>query len=88
MREIVSTITSKGQVTIPVEIRRHLGIATNDKVAFVLEDGGEVRLKPPAYRRLADLRGAAGTLKTPLTWEQIHEIARDDHLAEKFPSDL
>jgi bifunctional DNA-binding transcriptional regulator/antitoxin component of YhaV-PrlF toxin-antitoxin module len=28
MREIVSTISSKGQVTIPIEVRRHLGLST------------------------------------------------------------
>jgi hypothetical protein len=32
MREIVSTITSKGQVTIPAEIRKQLGVTTGDKL--------------------------------------------------------
>ena len=36
MKEIVSTITSKGQVTIPVEVRRHLGLRRNDKLSFVI----------------------------------------------------
>ncbi|MBI2864482.1 MAG: type II toxin-antitoxin system PrlF family antitoxin [Chloroflexi bacterium] len=37
MKEILSTITSKGQVTIPAEVRRHLGVNTHDKIAFVIE---------------------------------------------------
>jgi AbrB family looped-hinge helix DNA binding protein len=45
MREIVSTVTHNGQVTIPIEVRRRIGVGTPDKVAFVREDEG-VRLKP------------------------------------------
>jgi antitoxin PrlF len=34
-----STITSKGQVTIPVEMRKILGLDPGKRVAFRLEDG-------------------------------------------------
>lgn len=47
MREIVSSVTSKGQVTIPLEVRRRLGVGTPDKVAFVLDEG-VLRLQPVA----------------------------------------
>lgn len=43
--EIIATVTRKGQVTIPREVRRRLGVDTPDKVAFVLDDEG-VHLKP------------------------------------------
>jgi AbrB family looped-hinge helix DNA binding protein len=42
-RELVSRVTRKGQVTIPVEIRRLLGVEPRDKVAFVVEDN-QVRI--------------------------------------------
>jgi antitoxin PrlF len=32
-----STISSKGQVTVPQEIRNRLGLATGDRVEFVIE---------------------------------------------------
>ena len=32
MKEFISTFTSKGQVTIPAELRKYLGISTNDKI--------------------------------------------------------
>ncbi|MGH2534964.1 MAG: AbrB/MazE/SpoVT family DNA-binding domain-containing protein [Thermomicrobiales bacterium] len=38
-------ITRKGQVTIPIEIRRSLGIADGDRVDFVQENGA-VRIIP------------------------------------------
>jgi len=35
----VATITSKGQITIPKDIRDALHLAQNDKVAIVAEEG-------------------------------------------------
>ena len=40
-----STISSKGQVTVPVEVRRRLGIKEGDRVEFVTEDG-RIYLRP------------------------------------------
>lgn len=56
MKEIVSAVTSKGHVTIPVEVRRHLGVGMPDRIAFVIDAEGQVRLRP-ARLTLADLRG-------------------------------
>ncbi len=83
MREITSTLSSKGQVTIPVEVRRYLGIKEGDKLSFVIEDGGTVRIETPRYRNIAALKGAAGSLEKPLSWEETLNIGREDHLANK-----
>lgn len=40
-----STISSKGQITVPQEIRKRLGLAAGDRVEFVVEDGRTV-LRP------------------------------------------
>jgi antitoxin PrlF len=37
-----STITSKGQLTVPHEIRKRLGLETGDRVEFVVEEGRTV----------------------------------------------
>lgn len=37
----LAKLTSKGQITIPIEIRRKLGVKTGDKVLFI-EDGDKV----------------------------------------------
>ena len=34
-----STISSKGQVTIPIEVRHRLGLKEGDRVEFVQEEG-------------------------------------------------
>jgi antitoxin PrlF len=41
-----STVTSKGQTTIPGEIRRHLKLKTGDRLEFIIEDDGKVVLVP------------------------------------------
>ena len=52
---MLAKVTSKGQVTIPNEIRKKLGIRTEDKVDFIL-DGERVVMVP--VKTLRDLRGA------------------------------
>lgn len=76
--EIPATITSKGQVTIPAVVRQHLGLKTKDKVAFVIKDKDDVLLRVPRYPTVASLRGAAGTLKKKLSWQEVKRIAYED----------
>jgi AbrB family looped-hinge helix DNA binding protein len=42
---VSSSVTSKGQVTIPLEIRRRLGLARGSRVCFELV-GDHVELRP------------------------------------------
>lgn len=56
MREIVASVTSRGQVTIPARVRRHLGVDSPDKIAFVLGEDGTVVVKPVTMT-FARLRG-------------------------------
>lgn len=39
-----STVTVKGQTTLPKEVRQALGLQPGDKVRYLLLDDGEVRL--------------------------------------------
>lgn len=45
MQDRVSVVTRKGQITIPAEFRKALGLKEGDKVALSLEEG-QVRLAP------------------------------------------
>ncbi len=51
-----STITSKGQTTVPVEIRRKLGLGRGDVLHWELTDG-TIRIVP-GQRRFLRLRGS------------------------------
>ena len=52
-----TTMTTKGQVTVPREIRDRLGLKSGDKMAFTLLIDGTVVMRPKT-RRLADLAGS------------------------------
>ncbi len=43
----LAKITSKGQITIPIQIRRKLNLKDGDKVIFLM-DGGKVIMDNPA----------------------------------------
>jgi AbrB family looped-hinge helix DNA binding protein len=73
MVEVSSTVTSKGQVTIPVEIRRILRVSPHDKVAFVVEgDRVLVKLKESVVARTA---GMFKSQEPPLSAEQLRDAA-------------
>ena len=84
MRELVTTVTSKGQVTIPVEVRRLLGIAPRTKVAFIVEDS-QVRLAPASsiVERTAGSLKSRKTLKSARQLRQAAEQAIADEVVER-----
>ena len=52
-----TTMTTKGQVTVPREIRDRLGLKSGDKMAFTMLSDGTVVMRPKT-RRLAELAGS------------------------------
>lgn len=52
-----STVTSKGQVTIPKEIRELLGVKEGDRLIFRLDDQGKVVVQPEVEGPLGRLPG-------------------------------
>lgn len=55
---MLSTVTTKGQVTIPADIRTRFHIQPNDKVDFYV-DGEQIVITP--VRTLRQLRGAVAS---------------------------
>jgi AbrB family looped-hinge helix DNA binding protein len=73
MIESVSTITSKGQITIPAEVRRRLGLKQGDRVSFVLEDGHAI-MKPKGSVTTATAGAFRGSGPV-LSAEELREAA-------------
>ncbi len=42
----LTTLTSKGQVTIPKEVREQLHLQTGDKIEFFTKENGETIIRP------------------------------------------
>lgn len=69
---MTATVTSKGQVTLPAETRRRLGIRAGTKLEFVVraDDRLEVICVGGSVR---DLKGALGKPKRTLSLKQMDE---------------
>jgi AbrB family looped-hinge helix DNA binding protein len=62
-----STLTSKGQTTIPKDIRDSLGLKSGDRITFTLMPDGTVqmRVKNKSARALAGSLRRAGQKRVP-----------------------
>jgi antitoxin PrlF len=62
--KLVSTLTSKGQITVPKPVRQTLGLAKGDGVEFTVQ-GGQVSL-----RAIKAVRSSSGVLRRflPANW--------------------
>lgn len=76
---MATTLTSKGQVTIPKPVRDHLGIGPGSEVEFrMISDGRIVVEKAAGTRqpsRFASLRGIAGP---GMTTDEIMTLLRGE----------
>jgi antitoxin PrlF len=64
-----ATVTTKGQITIPADVRRRLGLESGDRVEFVEMDGG-FAIKPA----IDDVRSLKGLLRKPAKPVSITEM--------------
>ena len=56
----LAKVTSKGQITIPIDIRRKLGIKEGDKLLFVEDEGKIILMKNSSLTALKEAQEAFG----------------------------
>jgi AbrB family looped-hinge helix DNA binding protein len=67
------TLTSKGQITIPREVRERLHLKTGSRVDFIVEPSGQVVLKPLS-RNVRSIRGIVRSRhKRPVSIKEMNE---------------
>lgn len=66
-----ATVTGKGQVTIPIEVRQALGLDAGDRVEFVEVEPGRFELVP-ATRSVTALKGMFGKAKRAVSIEEMN----------------
>jgi AbrB family looped-hinge helix DNA binding protein len=71
MKQIITTMTQRGQVTVPAEVRRLLRLKPGDKVAFAIE-AGRVQIRPASFT----LESAFGSVKPGTRTRDFKAIAR------------
>ena len=75
-------MTSKGQITVPKDVRIKLGLRPGDRVRFILEADGRFRLLP-AKRDISDLVGILPKPRRALSIEEM-DAALGRAIAEKY----
>lgn len=74
-----STLTSKGQTTIPKDIREYLNLQPGHRIDFMIDEEGRVILRPATL----DIRELAGILhqdrQEPISVEEMNKVIRDRH---------
>jgi antitoxin PrlF len=68
----IATLTTKGQITIPVDVRRQLGLKPGSRVDFVYVREGVVELVPVSGT-VKSLKGMVPAPDTPVSLEQMDE---------------
>ncbi len=77
MQQFSTSMTQRGQVTLPAEVRRILGVKPKEKVTFQV-DGDDIRIVPAQFT-VESVRGSVPPLREPKTLEEIYDSAGDDH---------
>jgi AbrB family looped-hinge helix DNA binding protein len=67
-----SILTSKGQTTIPKDIRKRLNLLPGDRLEFVIDEGGRVLVQPVSV----DASELAGMLKPPARPVSVEDMNR------------
>ena len=84
MSTLYATISTKGQVTLPAEFRRELGLHPGQKVGMTVDDNKLVIVPPPSLEEVrAQLRAAA---EAAGTWGRVCDMDQvwDAALEEKY----
>lgn len=72
----VSVIDPDGQTVIPEPVRRRLGLKPGDRLRFLTEAEGTVRLVPVG-KHIGDLVGLLGRPPVPITDDTIDQAVTD-----------
>jgi len=75
---LTTTITSKGQVTIPAGIRKVLGLNAGDKIDFVLKEGNQVEIIPVNVS-IKSLKGSVPKSERIVGVEEMNQVIENYH---------
>lgn len=69
----IGTMTSKGQITIPKDVREDLGLQPGSTVGFEKNEDGSYTLRIARSRNIMDLAGSIPYDGPPLSVEEMDE---------------
>ena len=82
-REYAVTLSSKGQLTLPAEMRRALDLERGVRLRLIMQDDGTVALVKPRFARVTDLAGLGQGYHVPLAPAEMREQAHVERWQSK-----
>lgn len=81
-------VSANGQITLPADLRRKLGLSPGDKALFVERRNGEILVTNPAQTALADTYEPAEHVAPTLTPEEKDAEMLSREISPEFMPDL
>jgi antitoxin PrlF len=85
---ITATITSKGQITIPVEVRTALNLGAGDRIAFEQSPTGGFVFNPVKKVSVTALKGIFGKFSKAVSIEDMNAVIARRGAAARLSSGL
>jgi AbrB family looped-hinge helix DNA binding protein len=81
---VTTTLTTKGQVTIPKELRERLGLKPYDRIEFEFDGNETLQLRKagPSLEDVVGIFPALGLSEAEL--KQLTRAAKDEHHADRY----
>ncbi len=80
MKKYTTTVTERGQVTLPAHVRRLLGVRPKEQVTFEVE-GNEIRLTPTHYT-VESVRGIVPALSPHKSLDETYQEAGEEYVRQ------
>ena len=80
MKEFESSVSPKGQITLPLKVRRRWGIRAKDRVTIQVAE--QTVTIAPARSAVDESFGAIPPLGQPLSDTEMTELAAEEHAQE------
>lgn len=71
-------MTTKGQITIPADVRKALNLNAGDKVVFITRESGEVVIYP-ATREVTTIKGMIEKPASPVSLDAMDDAIKGRH---------
>ena len=80
---MIATLTSKGQITVPLPVRETLGLKPGHQLDFKLLPSGRIELSPVGLATLGDLKNLLPKAAVRLSLEEMDEAIATGILHER-----
>ncbi|MDR2833271.1 MAG: AbrB/MazE/SpoVT family DNA-binding domain-containing protein [Streptococcaceae bacterium] len=84
---VEATISSKGQVTVPINVRKRLNASTGTKITFIIYDNGTIGVETKKKPTKADIRKQLKEHQKKFG-NQSPELAGEDAFLDNFEGDM